>query len=868
MNEGGPMGAGSHSSSTVQWRVAIAVVVGLLATLLVPPVGAVAEETPLDVFALHSDPGSQKMILLDFDGYTSPDLGDVTTYWGAKMSNITYLPYDLDGDHTTFNDAERDVIHRVWLLVSEAYAPWDVDVTTQEPASLEELQRDPCVLDDVDPCADTDTTWGSRTLITNHTEKSLASGGLLHDCGMIECSGIAQGGAFGAPGPKYTSPSSLVLPHNFEVAPEGDVRTIAQVVIHEVAHNLGLGHDTTTAATSVFKPIMCTGGNIGCVAESRPLMQFTPYTDEGSTTGSARGTVVEDFGLYGLFLRADDHGNDAGSATELAGPDLAAEGIVAFENDQAAQDDQDWFRFTVAQGDTLDLAVTPSPHSMMLDVEATLFDAGGDPVASSNPPAVAIDRDTASGLDATFEGLQLAAGTYFLRVAGSGGVGYTSYGSIGSYTVSGTITAPVPCDPGTYSETGYQPCTAAPAGTFVDTVGATSATPCPVGTFQPDQGADSCIVAPVGSYVDTVGATTATPCLDGYTTDFVGAASADACRPINTPPVAEAGGPYTVAEGSSVALDGSGSDPDPGDTLTYQWDLDGDGAFDDAGGATPVFSAAGRDGPDTQTVGVRVCDQHGECDTDVATVTIDNVAPTITSITAPIAPVATNTPVDVTVPFSDPASSDTHTCAIDWGDGTTSVGSVAAGACAGSHSYTAAGVHTLTVTVTDDDGGSDSEIFEYVVVYDPAGGFVTGGGWIDSPAGAYVEDPTLTGKASFGFVAKYKKGANVPDGNTQFQFKAGDLNFHSSSYEWLVIAGSDAKFKGVGTINGAGNYGFMITATDSAINGSGNLDAFRIKIWDIDNGDAVVYDNQIGESDDSTATTVLGGGNIVIHTKK
>ena len=151
-----------------------------------------------------------------------------------------------------------------------------------------------------------------------------------------------------------------------------------------------------------------------------------------------------------------------------------------------------------------------------------------------------------------------------------------------------------------------------------------------------------------------------------------------------------------------------------------------------------------------------------------------------------------------------------------------------------------------------------------MVVYDPSGGFVTGGGWIDSPAGAYAADPALTGKATFGFVAKYQKGANVPDGNTQFQFHTGGLNFKSTSYEWLVVAGAHAKYKGVGTINGSGNYGFMLTATDGQINGGGGVDTFRIKIWDKNNGDAVVYDNQMSEGDDSNVGTVLGGGSISI----
>ena len=74
-----------------------------------------------------------------------------------------------------------------------------------------------------------------------------------------------------------------------------------------------------------------------------------------------------------------------------------------------------------------------------------------------------------------------------------------------------------------------------------------------------------------------------------------------------------------------------------------------------------------------------------------------------------------------------------------------------------------------------------------VVIYDATGGFVTGGGSIDSPAGAFAIDPTLTGKATFGFVAKCKKRQSTPDGNTHFVFHAGELNFRSTSYDWLVV---------------------------------------------------------------------------------
>jgi len=82
----------------------------------------------------------------------------------------------------------------------------------------------------------------------------------------------------------------------------------------------------------------------------------------------------------------------------------------------------------------------------------------------------------------------------------------------------------------------------------------------------------------------------------------------------------------------------------------------------------------------------------------------------------------------------------------------------------------------------------------------------------------------------------------------------------------MVIAGSKAKFKGNGTINGEGNYGFMLSAVDG--DPKGGDDTFRIKIWDKNNMDVVVYDNQMGEADDADATTTLGGGSIVVHKAK
>jgi len=243
----------------------------------------------------------------------------------------------------------------------------------------------------------------------------------------------------------------------------------------------------------------------------------------------------------------------------------------------------------------------------------------------------------------------------------------------------------------------------------------------------------------------------------------------------------------------------------------------------------------------------------------------ENAAPVITNITGPVDPLVVSATATVQVGFMDIDTGDSHTATFFWDDGT-STGPVPAsdGSAVASHQYMKPGVYRVEIIVTDAEGESAVGHFEYVVIYDPNGGFVTGGGWIDSPPGAYAVNPALAGKANFGFVAKYKQGATVPEGNTEFQFKAGNLNFHSTSYDWLVVAGAKAKYKGTGEINGSGNYGFMLTATDGQINGGG-VDRFRLKIWDKNNNDVVVYDNQMGASDTADPITSLERGSIVIH---
>ena len=107
----------------------------------------------------------------------------------------------------------------------------------------------------------------------------------------------------------------------------------------------------------------------------------------------------------------------------------------------------------------------------------------------------------------------------------------------------------------------------------------------------------------------------------------------------------------------------------------------------------------------------------------------------------------------------------------------------------------------------------------------------------------------------------------MPSGETQFQFSVASFDFHCTAYEWLVASGAKTQYKGSGTINGAGNYGFLLTATDGQVSGGGGVDKFRIKIWNINNGGVIVYDNVPSTSDDinNANPQAIGGGSIVIH---
>ena len=507
--------------------------------------------------------------------------------------------------------------------------------------------------------------------------------------------------------------------------------------------------------------------------------------------------------------------------------------------------------------------------------------------------------DDATGPTPMLDATQLdgpASVTVALRVTDAGGMSATARA-----TVDVLNAAPVPVPPAVAQAPVEGTLTAIDLGAFADAGAADGPWAATVdwGDGSPAAYFTADTRGPLGTlshtYVDNLssgGTYTASVCVS----DKDGAVGM-ATFPIavtNAPPVpAIAGLPAAaVAEGTPVTLTASATDPGPADAavgFALAWSVStADGVAVASGeGSTFTFTPAD-DGRYSVTLVAR--DKDGAEGVACATVVAHNVAP-VARITGPEpgAVYATGAEILLTGAFVDPGLLDSHRAQwllTTWASGvavtvnapgTVSSAGLVSGTANVAGAGVAAGVYRVSLVLTDDDGGTAqastidvgsgpavTQEEAYVVVYDPSAGYVTGGGWIDSPAGAYASNPALAGRASFGFVSQYKKGANAPTGNTEFQFRAGNLHYSSTSYDWLVVGGQRAQYKGTGTINGAGSFGFILTAVDGAK--TGTADKFRIKIWDRATG-AVVYDNQMRAADDAEATTAIGGGSIVVHTK-
>ncbi len=204
---------------------------------------------------------------------------------------------------------------------------------------------------------------------------------------------------------------------------------------------------------------------------------------------------------------------------------------------------------------------------------------------------------------------------------------------------------------------------------------------------------------------------------------FIASEPEHAIRLVEAAPiVADAGGPYTIAEGADLQLDGSATLA--GAAAVYAWDLDGDSVYDDATGVAPTISAVQlaalglADGPaGPLPVALRVTESI-DADTDATTLAITNVAP-LASLGAP-ASATVGVAVTIDLGASDAGPVDaaaSFTYRIDWdGDGVVDETPSGPAAATATHTYTEPGTVTLTLIAVDKDGAASAPVTAQVVV--------------------------------------------------------------------------------------------------------------------------------------------------------
>ncbi len=223
------------------------------------------------------------------------------------------------------------------------------------------------------------------------------------------------------------------------------------------------------------------------------------------------------------------------------------------------------------------------------------------------------------------------------------------------------------------------------------------------------------------------------------TSEFSGSLAVGVALNLTPTADASAGAPYVIREGGSLTLDGSGSSDPESQPLSYEWDLDNDGLYAEAGeptGVTPVVAwstlqAFGLDDDGVYTIGLRVTDDQSQTSTTTATVTINNAPPTL-SATGP-STIASGTVYSLSLVASDPGADTVTQWTVAWGDGTIQTYS-SPFAATFDHVYANGGLYSISVSATDEDG-------QYVSGDLVVPGYATGDGVFqyDGNSGSFVK---------------------------------------------------------------------------------------------------------------------------------
>jgi hypothetical protein len=360
----------------------------------------------------HSRPGAPHVLFLDFNGAVVTN-----TAWNSYPTfaepSWDCRPYALDGDDTTFSVAEQQAIRTIWERVAEDYAPFDIDVTTEEPAAW--------------------NRYTGHVLITPEFDKNGVA------CPHEGSGGVAFVDVFGNVDYSYDFAGECYSPAwvlNYETP--GYTEYEAEAAAHEMGHNLALSHDGTKKEAYYgghengsigWGPVMGTayGRNVSQWSKGDYRLSNNPQDDLAILAAH-------------ITYRPDDFGDSDGTAAPLS---VGLTGTVFQTGVVERTTDTDVFVFDADAG-SIHLYVSPYRDTVNptwggnLDAVLELYDAEGTRLATSNPLL-----ETKADLTAS-----VSNGIYYVHVSSTGvgdpfsaplSTGYTRYGSLGQYTLTGTV---------------------------------------------------------------------------------------------------------------------------------------------------------------------------------------------------------------------------------------------------------------------------------------------------------------------------------------------------------------------------------------------------------------------------------------------
>jgi PKD repeat protein len=510
-----------------------------------------------DAFKLHSLPGAPRVVYLDFNGHVTSG-----TSWNSSRTggaDIVSAPFDMDGNPNSWSTGELDRIKRIWQRVAEDFAPFAVNVTTEDPG-VEALRR----------TSTSDNHFGIRVVISPSSAWYGSAGGVAY----------LQSFQWNSDTPCFVF-SDRLGPNN--------EKYVAEAISHEVGHTLGLSHDGQTNGTGYYQghgdwaPIMGVG-------YYRPITQWS--RGEYTLANNLEDDLAR-MQQFGAPLAVDDHGNTPATATALVGPSILTYGVIEHRNDI------DLFSFTTGAGTVSFTLAGPSP-APNLDIKVDLLNAAGAVISTSNPAGLA------ASLTAT-----VAAGTYYLRIDGVGtgdpvSTGYSDYGSIGEYRLTGTI-------PATGSQAPVAAASATPvSGTAPLVVNFSSANShdsdgsIVAYAWNFGNGATSTAANPTYTYTVPGNFTAVLTVTDNSGLSSTAAVSITVAAPPNQLPIAKASASTLSGVAPlAVTFSSSGSSDPDGSITGYAWAF-GDGTSSTAANPTKTYSVAG-----TYTVTLTVTDDRG-----------------------------------------------------------------------------------------------------------------------------------------------------------------------------------------------------------------------------------------------------------------